>query len=65
MRKQIVKRCQSFREHLRWLLQTMRNDDILIVTEVSRLGCSLFEVMSILHTLMEKDVKVFYHQGAL
>jgi putative DNA-invertase from lambdoid prophage Rac len=41
------------------LLTTMREDDILIVTELSRLGRSLLEVMSILHTLMEKDVKVF------
>src|SRR5437763_7645740 len=37
----------------------MREDDILIVTELSRLGRSLLDVMSILHTLMEKDVKVF------
>ena len=29
------------------------------MTEVSRLGRSILEVMSILHTLMEKDVKVF------
>ena len=41
------------------LLETMREEDTLIVTEVSRLGRSLLEVMSILHTLMEKDVKVF------
>jgi DNA invertase Pin-like site-specific DNA recombinase len=41
------------------LLQTMHEEDILIVTELSRLGRSLLEVMSILHTLMEKDVKVF------
>ena len=41
------------------LLQTMHEDDILIVTELSRLGRSLLEVMSILHTLMEKEVKVF------
>jgi putative DNA-invertase from lambdoid prophage Rac len=41
------------------LLERMREDDILIVTELSRLGRSLLEVMSILHTLMEKDVKVF------
>jgi putative DNA-invertase from lambdoid prophage Rac len=41
------------------LLTSMREDDILIVTELSRLGRSLLEVMSILHTLMEKDVKVF------
>jgi len=41
------------------LIERMREDDILIVTELSRLGRSLLEVMSILHTLMEKDVKVF------
>src|SRR5213082_2306796 len=37
----------------------MREDDILIVTELSCLGRSILEVMSILHTLMGKDVKVF------
>src|SRR4051794_25254240 len=41
------------------LLDTMQEGDLLIVTELSRLGRSLMEVMSILHTLMEKDVKVF------
>jgi putative DNA-invertase from lambdoid prophage Rac len=41
------------------LLERMREDDILIVTELSRLGRSILEVMSILHALMEKDVKVF------
>ncbi len=41
------------------LLTSMREDDILIVTELSRLGRSLLEVMSILHTLMERQVKVF------
>ena len=41
------------------LIERMHEDDILIVTELSRLGRSLLEVMSILHTLMEKDVKVF------
>jgi putative DNA-invertase from lambdoid prophage Rac len=41
------------------LIDRMREDDILIVTELSRLGRSILEVMSILHTLMEKDVKVF------
>jgi len=41
------------------LLERMREDDILIVTELSRLGRSLLEVMSILHTLMERRVKVF------
>ena len=41
------------------LIERMREEDILIVTELSRLGRSLLEVMSILHTLMEKDVKVY------
>jgi DNA invertase Pin-like site-specific DNA recombinase len=41
------------------LIETMHEDDILVVSELSRLGRSLLEVMSILHTLMEKDVKVF------
>src|SRR6266700_6206546 len=41
------------------LLERMKADDILIVSEISRLGRSLMEVMSILYQLMEKDVKVF------
>jgi DNA invertase Pin-like site-specific DNA recombinase len=41
------------------LLGNMQEGDILLVTELSRLGRSLMEVMSILHTLMEKEVKVF------
>jgi len=41
------------------LIERMHQDDILIVAELSRLGRSLLEVMSILHTLMEKEVKVF------
>ena len=41
------------------LLERMNANDILIVSEISRLGRSLMEVMSILYQLMEKDVKVF------
>lgn len=41
------------------LLAEMKKGDVLIVTELSRLGRSLMEVMSILHTLMEKQAKVF------
>jgi putative DNA-invertase from lambdoid prophage Rac len=41
------------------LLTSMQPDDILVVTELSRLGRSLLEVMSILHTLMERQVKVY------
>ena len=41
------------------LLAAMSKDDILIVAELSRLGRSLMEVMSILHALMEKRAKVY------
>ena len=41
------------------LLSDMQKGDILLVSELSRLGRSLMEVMSILHSLMEKNVKVF------
>jgi len=45
------------------LIERMHEDDMLIVSELSRLGRSLLEVMSILHTLMERDVKVFTTRG--
>src|SRR3989339_419472 len=41
------------------LIGGINRGDTLIVTEISRLGRSLLEVMSILHTLMEKEVRVF------
>jgi putative DNA-invertase from lambdoid prophage Rac len=41
------------------LLTRMEKDDIFLVSELSRLGRNLMEVMSILHDCMEKDVKVF------
>lgn len=41
------------------LLGQMTKDDVLLVTELSRLGRSIMEVMSILHILMENQVKVF------
>lgn len=40
-------------------LKSMKSADLLIVSELSRLGRNLMEVMSILHTCMEKEVKVF------
>ncbi len=39
-------------------LDRMGSDDILIVSELSRLGRNLMEVMSILHLCMEKDTRV-------
>jgi DNA invertase Pin-like site-specific DNA recombinase len=41
------------------LLQQTEKGDILIVSELSRLGRNLMEVMSILHDCMERDIKVF------
>lgn len=41
------------------LLKKMQTGDILIVTELSRLGRNLMQIMSILHHCMEKDIKVF------
>lgn len=41
------------------LLKNLTKNDVLIVSELSRLGRNLMEVMSILHDCMEKDVKVF------
>lgn len=41
------------------LLSAMKPKDVLYVTELSRLGRSLMEIMSILHNCMERDVRVF------
>lgn len=41
------------------LLQKISKDDILIVTELSRMGRNLMQIMSILHTCMEKEAKVY------
>jgi len=38
------------------LLTKMQKEDILIVTELSRLGRNLMQIMSILHTCMEKEI---------
>lgn len=40
------------------LLSAMKSGDVLYVTELSRLGRSLMEIMSILHDCMEKDARV-------
>ncbi|WEA01188.1 master DNA invertase Mpi family serine-type recombinase [Mucilaginibacter sp. SJ] len=41
------------------LLQRMQKGDILIVSELSRLGRNLMQIMKILHDCMEKDVMVY------
>jgi DNA invertase Pin-like site-specific DNA recombinase len=44
---------------LNQILRKIKKGDILITTEITRLGRSLFEVMSILQKCMEKDCQVW------
>ncbi len=41
------------------LLNSLKKGDVLIVTELSRLGRNLMQIMKILHDCMEKDVMVY------
>jgi len=41
------------------VLEQLKQGDILIVSELSRLGRNLLEVMSILHTCMSRQIQVF------
>ncbi|HEX8331177.1 MAG TPA: master DNA invertase Mpi family serine-type recombinase [Segetibacter sp.] len=41
------------------LLQRMKKGDVLIVSELSRLGRNLMQIMKILHDCMEKDIMVY------
>lgn len=41
------------------LLQKLSKDDCLIVSELSRVGRNLMQIMSVLHLCMERQVKVF------
>lgn len=41
------------------LLKNLKTNDILIVTEISRMGRNLMQIMSILNLCMERQVKVF------
>jgi len=41
------------------LVESLKQGDTLIVSEISRLGRSLMEVMTLLHQLVEAEVKVY------
>ncbi len=41
------------------LLQKLKQDDVLIVSEISRMGRNLMQIMSILNLCMERNVKVY------
>lgn len=47
------------RRELGTLLSLVKKDDLIICSELSRLGRSLFMIMSILNLLMEKGVRVW------
>jgi DNA invertase Pin-like site-specific DNA recombinase len=41
------------------LLKRLKGDDVLIVSEISRMGRNLMQIMQILNVCMQKNVKVF------
>lgn len=41
------------------LLHKLESDDTLIISEISRMGRNLMQIMSILHICMERNVKVY------
>ena len=47
------------KRHLGKLLNRTQKDDIIICSELSRLGRNMFMIMSILNQLMERGVKIF------
>ena len=67
--EQISSRKHLNKRKLGKLLKRLKKGDILIATELSRLGRNLLEVMSILQNCLEKDCQVWtlkenYHLGA-
>lgn len=49
----------SSKRNLGHLLEEVHTGDLIICSEISRLGRSMFMIMSILNRLMEKEVQVF------
>ncbi|MFN4149321.1 MAG: recombinase family protein [Candidatus Sericytochromatia bacterium] len=47
------------------LIQKLKKDDIILITELSRFGRSLLEIMEIMSQLMQKDVKVYVAKGGM
>lgn len=44
---------------LSYLMKKVKKGDVIIVSEISRLGKNLLQIMSILNYCMEKEVKIF------
>lgn len=47
------------KRHLGELLEKVKKNDIIICSELSRLGRSMFMIMSVLNLLMEREVLIF------
>jgi len=47
------------------LIQKLKQDDIILITELSRFGRSLLEIMEIMSQLMQNDVKVYVAKGSM
>ncbi|MFI3290772.1 MAG: recombinase family protein [Opitutales bacterium] len=56
--EQVSSRVKLDKRKLSKLLKAMKKSDVLIVSEISRLGRSLLEVMGVLNFCMQRDVKV-------
>ena len=41
------------------ILKKLKSDDILIISEISRMGRNLMQIMSVLHLCMERKAKVY------
>lgn len=47
------------------LIHKLKKDDIILITELSRFGRSLLEIMEIMSQLMQNDVKVYVAKGGM
>lgn len=52
-------RCKKEKRQLGYLLKSLKAGDVLIVTELSRLSRSLYEIMNILNHCLEHDITLY------
>lgn len=45
------------------LIQNLKKEDVILITELSRFGRSLLEIMEIMSQIMQNDVKVYVAKG--
>lgn len=62
--QETISSTKSYKSRILWqLIEKLKEEDILITTELSRFGRSIMEVMEILNQLMQKKVKVYVTKG--